>query len=885
MKLTDQQQAIVQHLRGPGLVFAVAGAGKTTCMVHRIRNLVDKKVCRPPEILATSFSKATVSDLTEQLQRLHVPVAQKSAGVDCRTLHSLGFRIIRGAVRRGYLDKSWLRNAGGENHTNPLIGRTLTKMAIEDGTAVHELNVDREDLQNQIAIWKGNLIYADLDNAALPDAALKFARQAAHENGQYLRAYRLYEQIRVERNIITFDDMLMTGWELLVRYPDILQSVQSSYRSVMVDEFQDVNFAQYQLLDLISRPHGNYMAIGDDDQCIYEWRGAIPGFILNFEKTYGATVFTISDNFRSQAQQIMPANAVIAKNKTRYPKFLSLTRGFDGQTHLLEKKDDWEIARHIAGEIHQRIETGESPETMSVLIRLYSQTAFLETAFIDRQIPYEIVGSKEFYKRDEVIPLFQYLSFAFAEQEIRKNGFPEDQISAKKYLEMFSNIINRPRRYIPKEAVENVVAMARRRHRSVIEVLLAQKQGLHRRVQDQADDFAELIRLLMLRLKRPAHKVLRWLVDEIDYEDHLLNYSGRREIGLSRIQTIEAVIEFARAKNRRCRDFLDYIRNISLNPIANPRNLPPIKIMTIYRAKGLEWDTVFVPGCYDGLAPCIVAEDGVTETDLQRTTEAERRLFYVAMTRARQTLFLYFPKEEGMTSFLKDADAPNVLKNVEKLHSQLFDKSKSLREADVFWLCQQLGAFQLARYFSRWANFPKIAGEALKAHLASLETQIAAAEAAEQEYQTALSEYQQQGKRAEQQRREKEREIRDAVVLIRKFKSAYYPVKTGQKLHFELFDDGNVVVLSERGMAGMVDFDEMPKFDCAAVQWEKSAIEITHILSDTLAEARFTTLVFDNVHLSSQISGWRAPLPPPEKLRRFLAPNLRKGLKILKKLL
>jgi DNA helicase-2/ATP-dependent DNA helicase PcrA len=248
--------------------------------------------------------------------------------------------------------------------------------------------VDREDLKNQIAIWKGNLAYADLAGASLPEASLNFASQAVHPNPDYLRAYRMYEQIRQQRRLITFDDMLMMGWEMMLCHPELLHAAQSRYRCVVVDEFQDVNYSQYQILELLTQPHQNYMAIGDDDQCIYEWRGASPAFILNFEKNHGARVYTISDNFRSNAQQILLANAVISQNRQRYPKFLSLTRGFGGETCLLALKDDWQIARSLAGTVLQHLDKGVSTADMAVLIRLYSQTAFLETAFMEREIPY-----------------------------------------------------------------------------------------------------------------------------------------------------------------------------------------------------------------------------------------------------------------------------------------------------------------------------------------------------------------------------------------------------------------------------------------------------------------------------------------------------------------
>ncbi|MCB9068075.1 MAG: ATP-dependent helicase [Calditrichae bacterium] len=876
MKLTDQQLAIIQHLEGPALVFAVAGAGKTTCMVHRIRNMIAQQLCQPQQILATSFNNSAVADIVGQLQRLNVPTG--SNGVDCRTLHSLGFRVIRGAVQRGFLDKNWLRNTGEDNLTGMLIGKTLTQMAIADSTDITELDVDREDLKNQISIWKGNLAYADLEAAGLPEAARHIASAATHENGQYLRAYKIFEHLRTQQFIITFDDMLMMGWELLIRHPEILQSAQDNYRSIIVDEFQDVNFAQYQLLDLLSAPHRNYMAIGDDDQCIYEWRGANPSFILNFEKNYGAKVYTISDNFRSCAQQILPANAVIAHNKRRYPKFLSLTRGFGGSTQILAQKDEWEIAKHIAGEIADRIAAGQSTREMAVLIRLYSQTAHLEAAFMEKNIPYEIVGAPEFYKRDELLPLFQYLSFAFAEAEIAESGFPEDPKQIKKYHEMFANIVNKPRRYISRDIVDGAQRMSRQTRRSVIDVLKHQKEVLPKRVQQQVDDFCETIRLLLLRLKRPAHKTLGWLVEQIEYESHLIRISGQMEIGQSRVQTVKALIEFAKMKNLRCGEFLAHLREITIQPIPNPGNLPPVKMLTIYKSKGLEWQTVFVPGSSEGTAPFVVSEDKSDEVAKIAHVEAERRLFYVAMTRAKANLFLYYSAEKNISPFLDEAKTPSLLTQIDKLAKEVAAAPDFRRESEQIEFIERLGQLRLDRFFTRWSN----ALHPLRNHWHSdfqrWQTHIRDAEAAEAAYREALTQYQSDHEKVERQVRKFEKNIRESGILIHKFKSAYYPVKIGQTIQFEVMDDGGVIAVSGSGMVGMVDFDEMPRFDRAAVIWERSAVIIGRILSDTQVEARFSTLAFDNTHLQSKVSGWRKPSPPKDALRRFLNPNFRRGL-------
>ena len=472
LKLTDQQQAIVQHTTGPALVFAVAGSGKTTSMVHRIRHLIQQRVVKPEQILATSFNNAAVKDIVQQLEK--IGVREK---VDCRTLHSLGYMIIKTAAEQGAIDRAWMARQQ-DDQSDRLLNQIMVQLSIEQGMDSSELSLDREDLRNQISIWKGNLAYPDLERTNLSEAARAIAGQAEHDNHLYTRAYQLYEKQRQKEHVITFDDMLMFGWEILVTHPAILERVRSRYQMIMVDEFQDVNFAQYKIVDLLAAPHGNYMAIGDDDQCIYEWRGANPRYILEFEDTYQAQVYTISDNFRSQAQQVILANEVISKNVKRYEKHLSLTSGFAGETFLHEEATDERVARLLVGDIRKLISGGHPLDEIAILIRLYSQTAFLETAMIEYGMPYRIVGGEPFYRRSELITLFQYLSFARHEQLIERDGYPENPADIRKYQQMFQRIVNQPRRYLSRDFTTFVAQQSARRGASIVEIMIEQQDQL-----------------------------------------------------------------------------------------------------------------------------------------------------------------------------------------------------------------------------------------------------------------------------------------------------------------------------------------------------------------------------------------------------------------------
>ena len=878
LKLTDQQQAIVVHEKGPALVFAVAGSGKTTSMVHRIKHLVDRKVVQPRQILATSFNNAAVKDILKQLSEIGV-----AEGVDCRTLHSLGYLIIKTAAARGAIDKAWAgrqQDDAGER----LINQIMVQLSIEQGMDSTELGLDREDLRNQISIWKGNLAYSDLAKVNLPEEAAGIATQAEHDNHLYTRAYQLYEKQRRQEHLITFDDMLMFAWEILVTAPDILHEIQSKYQMVMVDEFQDVNFAQYKIVDLLAAPHGNYMAIGDDDQCIYEWRGANPRFILEFEETYRARVYTISDNFRSQAQQVILANEVISKNTRRYKKHLSLTSGFAGETYLHNEANDERTARLLVGDIQQLLKSGHPISEIAVLIRLYSQTAFLETAMIEYGMPYRIIGGEPFYRRSELITLFQYLSFARHEQLIKQHGYPQNESDVRKYQKMFQRIINQPRRYLSRDFVMFVSQQSARQGRSIIEIMVEQQDQLKGGSKKKMWEFVTLLRKLGGRLRKTAHKTLQWLVEELDYRNYLLGISGIYEIGITRVQTVEALIEFSRRKGK-CLDFLDYIRRISLSPPAR-KDMQPLTIMTIYRSKGLEWDTVFIPGCNEGLMPCATADDKGHAAELVQDVEAERRLFYVAVTRARQSLHLYTARDKPLSRFLEEANIHVLLEEIEDMEELITNSLRIVRQKGLIRFCRYVGKFQLERFLSIWKPLPQAHRDVINSSIDSLESKIEKALVSEAKKQKRTRKPARQAPDPRVALTEKTEWHRNSILHVRKFKSTYFVVEPGDLLEFELYEDGDIMVLSPDGLVGVIELDKMDGFEAAFVNWPECEGRIEAVSEDGLSiEATFSEFGAIKTSIQATPATAKEADKKPDKQQGLTDPLLQAGVTIIKSLL
>ncbi len=384
IQLTDQQRQIVAHERGPALVFAVAGAGKTTAMVHRVERLVREGVFAPGRILVSSFNRSAVDEIGRAMERWpHCrPVAR-------HTLHALGLRIVRDAARGGLLPGLDPKpKVNGEERQLLWAARDLARR--RGLVAADELDgMDEQDLLNYIGVCKGNLRYPELAAAGLPPAARKVAgpAEAPPELPWYLDIYALHEEVRRERGWITFDDMLMLGWELLVRHPELRARWQASYDALLVDEFQDVSLAQAEILDMLAASHGNYMAIGDDDQTIYGFRGARMAFFRGFAQRYGAAVYEMTDNFRCRAGQVMLANRVIARNRERHPKALVAARGFGGATLLRQAKDEAAMAGQLAEDIAAARAAGHSYGQIAVLVRLNAQTPVLEQALIAAHPP------------------------------------------------------------------------------------------------------------------------------------------------------------------------------------------------------------------------------------------------------------------------------------------------------------------------------------------------------------------------------------------------------------------------------------------------------------------------------------------------------------------
>lgn len=691
---TPQQQAVIAHNTGPALVFAVAGAGKTTAMVHRIERLVREGIFPAERVLATSFARANVKDLREAMQQW-----PHCGRVHLRTLHSLGYQIIRQAIDQRLV--RGLRLGGDDDEEDSggqgLLSRTLTEARRRNVPFKKELDgLDWADFLAYVGYCKGNLHYAHLERANLPAAALQHASQAEAppKLGWYLDLFRLYEEVRQQQGSITFDDMLLTAWELLLRFNSLADKVRDLYQCVLVDEFQDINLVQSELLDLLT-PHRNYMAIGDDDQTIYEWRGADPRFILGFAERYKAKTYLINDNFRCPAAPLVLANQVIRFNQKRHPKQLSLTKGFHGETKLHRVKEVATMAGEIVRQIAAAYRQGTRYNDIAVLVRINAQTPYIEQQLITHEIPYRV--QQPFYDRLEIRTLIEYARLAWIEQMLQQGKNPLTSSAARdKFSAAWVNVCNRPKRYITTQLREEIAATVTRNGHSlcatlqqVAEEIDGEWQALP--LQVLADDLNWLVQ----HLNQDAQTTLKKFDERIGYQGFLRDTSGFAQTGEGKAANVRAFIDYAQDKGD-VLAFMGHVKQLADERVGQEAHQTgdAVSLATIHRSKGLEWPLVFVPQVNEAIYPF----NGAAASN----EEEERRLLYVALTRTKRDLHLYQLEKEPISPFLRQARTQETLQQVQTLHHAIHHPTPQWQATDALAVLKHSHEFQLGRFFQSW---------------------------------------------------------------------------------------------------------------------------------------------------------------------------------------
>jgi DNA helicase-2/ATP-dependent DNA helicase PcrA len=707
INFTDEQRAIIAHGPGPAAVLAGAGTGKTTVLAHRVRRLVQEAGVPSGDILVSSFGRATVDDLQSALARLGVP------GVTTCTLHALGLQILR--MGRDDPASPLLQNDAPSPTTqaHALARAARSDLAAEREIDTGDLGYNASELADRIAVWKQSLTYRPDAFDSLPSPVQQQARKCSPDDDDLRLLFRRFEHHRRTRGWLTYADMVRTAWEQLATDPSLRDAAQSRYRYVLVDEFQDLSRAQVHLLDLLTAPHRNYMAMGDEDQCIYGWRGADPSYLLHFRDRYDAAEYHMTASFRSPASALVLANNVIAQNDERRATRLRCTRGFAGRTERLTPAD----ASAEADAIADRLDALHTPDTplhdIAVLVRTYGQTPALERAFLERDLPYRLTGAAPFYQRPAVRTLLQYLYWALLERRRRQNGWFSTDREVSHYTDRFVRILKRPTRYVPHERIRRVARAAHRTRTSALDRLRAHRSALPERTVEHVDAFLETAEALVDRLDAPPHTTLDWLVDQLDYTTHLHEISALRHRAEDRTRAVQGLIEYAR-HHTSPPALLSDIRSRAATQDALDADTPAIDLRSIHRAKGREWPIVVVPGCVDGTLPLSSTRTAASPH------EEERRLLYVALTRARQHLLLSTPTHAPRSPFLTEASSDTTLRTVRAVRQRLTADPDTLSDCDLITLCQGITKLKLTSYLqSWWAPSPRRRA-ALRARIESL---------------------------------------------------------------------------------------------------------------------------------------------------------------------
>jgi DNA helicase II / ATP-dependent DNA helicase PcrA len=617
--LNPEQRAAVEHFEGPILALAGAGSGKTRVLTSRIVHLIEHHGVDPSAILAVTFTNKAAGEMRNRVRNV---LGQEPAGMWIGTFHSIGARLLRRhATRLG-----WTPNFSIYDSDQSLreIKRTMERLNI----SIKKWHP--EAVRSAISAAKNQLVNVD-----------EYARLAADAFTLIVAdVYPQYQNAMKEQNAFDFDDLLVKPVELFLQHEEVLLSYRRRFQFILVDEYQDTNHAQYRWLELLAREHGNLMVVGDDDQSIYGWRGADIRNILDFEKDFPNTrIVRLEQNYRSTGNILDAANHVIAQNIRRKGKTLRTNAGPGDVLTKVECLDERDEAEWIVNEMESRMAANRSssPRDFVVLYRTNSQSRAMEEALRRHDIPYQIIGGTRFYERREIMDVLAYLRL----------------ISNPRDAGAFDRIVNYPRRGIGDTSKTALLAWAAERRLSPLEAALIAEEcpPLRGAAVTSLKNFAMLIqRYTALAAHLKVGELVEKLIEEIGMLDALREEGPEGEERIENVRELvagahefitETTEELPEGTEGEPLTSLDmFLQKVSLitdvdrhDPDANA-----VTLMTVHNAKGLEYPFVFISGLEDGLFPLARAYD---EPD---QLEEERRLFYVAITRAEQKVYLTYAR-------------------------------------------------------------------------------------------------------------------------------------------------------------------------------------------------------------------------------------------------
>lgn len=590
--LNEKQKEAALHREGPLLIVAGAGAGKTKTITHRIAHLIESGV-PGRTILAVTFTNKAAGEMRERVRSL-LPDGPRGGLPLLTTFHALGVRILREFHKDAGLERSftiWDRDDSL---------RAIKAAAEKFGGDPPAGGAPRAIL-SAISREKGSGKSAD-----------EYAERASNFRQRSIaQLWRAYEKALRDESALDFDDLLVRTLALLRAKPEILSRLQHRWTYLTIDEYQDTNAAQYEIAKLLAGERRNLCVVGDIDQNIYSWRGADIEHLLRFEKNFpGAKVVLLEQNYRSTRTILTAANSVIEKNRRRVPKNLYTDNPIGEAITLYGGRNEIDEAWFVAATCAARIEKGTSPAEIAILYRENFQSRAIEEALLTAQLPYRVLGTK-FFERKEIKDLLSYLRAALNPQ-------------SKADL---ARIIAVPPRGIGKVTLEKVLGG----REDELAAAARAKVGAFR---------ASVAKITHACVTLPASESVRYALEESGLKRML---EAQADEGKERLKNIRELVNLAiRFDDLDPREGIEkLLEDAALQSDQDEldREVAAISLMTVHASKGLEFDAVFVTGLEQGLFP------SMRESDAQRDPEEERRLFYVALTRARQSVYLSFAGE------------------------------------------------------------------------------------------------------------------------------------------------------------------------------------------------------------------------------------------------
>lgn len=639
--LNPQQRAAVENTQGPVMIVAGAGSGKTRVITYRVAHLIEKGV-DAFNILVLTFTNKASKDMRERISKV---VGGEAKNIWMGTFHSVFAKILRvEAEKIGYPPNFTIYDT---DDSKSLIRTILKEMQLDD--KLYAANV----VFNRISSAKNNLVsYTEyLENDQIQ------AEDAGNKRPLLGLIYETYAKRCYKAGAMDFDDLLFKTNVLLKNHPEVLNKYQQKFRYLMVDEYQDTNFSQYTIVKKLAAAYQNICVVGDDAQSIYAFRGANIQNILNFERDYpDLKVYKLEQNYRSTQNIVEVANSIIANNKNQLEKNVFSANEKGDRIKVSRAFTDNEEGKLVAEAIVQdRLNSGLAHKDFAILYRTNAQSRAMEEALRKLNVPYKIYGGLSFYQRKEVKDLIAYFRLTFN---------PADEEAIKR-------VINYPRRGLGDTTIEKISVAADKHDVTMWQVICNPQQYIEGRIANQLNDFAVMIQSFAAESKKlDAYETALYIAQHSGILKEL--HTDDSVEGRCRYENIQELLngikEFAEREDIEDRTLAIFMQDIALltnDDRQNDKDADTVSLMTIHSAKGLEFKNVFVVGLEENLFPSQMSL--TSRTDL----EEERRLFYVAITRAEKKLTLTYSTSRYRWGTLTSCEPSRFINEINPAYLEL----------------------------------------------------------------------------------------------------------------------------------------------------------------------------------------------------------------------